>query len=152
MISGTSTAYALWSVKLEYTYTPAKKSSDAEVVRRKKARLLPSQSGAMICIYKTCGAFYMRLFSPCLSIYPSVVRPSVQGAVAIKMPDFLPSWEARVSRWGRRHGWHGMMHSWLPCSALQPAQSLSIKDGTWLREFTSCSCLTFLPCPAWVLL
>ena len=52
----------------------------------------------MICIYKTCGAFYMRLFSPCPSIHSSV-RPSIhpiQGAVAIKMPDFLAG--ARVSR------------------------------------------------------
>ena len=27
-----------------------------------------------------------------------------------------------------------------------------IKVCTWLREISSCSCLTVLPCPAWVLL
>ena len=70
---------------------------------RKKARVPSpqsvSQSGVAttICIYETCGAFYMRdgYFLPVhlTSIHPSIRLfpcPHVnQGAVAIKMLDFL---------------------------------------------------------------
>ena len=35
-----------------------------------------------------------------------------------------------------------------PYRYTEPGKSL----GTWLREISSCSCLTFLPGPAWVLL
>ena len=34
----------------------------------------------------------------------------------------------------------------------RPTTERQIKVYTWLREISSCSCLTVLPAPAWVLL
>ena len=91
---------------------------------------------------------------PCWRTDPNHHRPLSHRAVLPREAQFIRAIADGI-RFVRRCTWPSYQGCWgCCCSCWQPDHSTELRKslGTWLREISSCSCLTFLPNPAWVLL